>query len=121
MKLSAVFGIFAACLMPAAPAAYAQREAPPATASIALRELPPEVRRTVVLIRQGGPFPYPRDGVAFGNREGRLPPARRAYYHEYTVPTPGAHNRGARRIVAGQGGELYYSDDHYETFRRIRE
>ena len=120
MKLSAVLALFAACLLPAAPAAYA-REAPPAIATVALHELPAEARRTVELIRQGGPFPYPRDGVVFGNRERRLPPGRRAYYHEYTVPTPGAHNRGARRIVAGQGGELYYSDDHYESFRRIRE
>ena len=121
MKLPAVFGVVVACLLPVAPAAHAQRETPPAVASVELRELPPEARRTVALIRQGGPFPYPRDGVVFGNREGRLPPARRAYYHEYTVPTPGAHNRGARRIVAGQRGELYYSDDHYESFRRIRE
>ena len=66
-------------------------------------------------------FPYPKDGIVFGNREGRLPRAQRGYYHEYTVPTPGSRDRGARRIVAGKAGDLYYSDDHYRTFRRIRE
>jgi ribonuclease T1 len=55
----------------------------------------------------------------FGNREGQLPERGRGYYREYTVKTPGAHDRGARRIVAGQGGEYYYSEDHYRSFRRI--
>ena len=100
---------------------FAQRESASRAASVALAELPPEARRTVALIRAGGPFPYSRDGVVFGNREHALPARRRGYYHEYTVPTPGARDRGARRIVAGESGELYYSDDHYRTFRRIRE
>jgi ribonuclease T1 len=73
------------------------------------------------LIKQGGPFPHKRDGVVFGNRERRLPYGPRGYYREYTVPTPGARDRGARRIVAGTRGEYYYTDDHYNTFRRIRE
>jgi ribonuclease T1 len=113
--------VVAALLVPAAPAVHAQRESVATPGAVALRELPAEARRVVRLIREGGPFPHAKDGVVFGNREGRLPRAKRGYYHEYTVPTPGSRNRGARRIVAGQAGELYYSDDHYETFRRIRE
>lgn len=89
--------------------------------SIAAVELPQEGRDTLQLIKRGGPFPYPRDGVVFGNRERRLPQQSRGYYHEYTVKTPGAHNRGARRIVCGVVPECYYSDDHYQTFKRIKE
>jgi ribonuclease T1 len=88
---------------------------------VPLGALPPEARQTVALIRAGGPFAYARDGVAFGNREGQLPRRPRGYYREYTVRTPGARDRGARRIVAGRSGELYYTDDHYRTFLRIIE
>ena len=88
---------------------------------VELADLPQEARETVVLIQQGGPFPYRKDGVTFGNRERLLPQAQRGYYREYTVPTPGARDRGARRIVAGGNGELYYTDDHYRSFRRILE
>ena len=84
-------------------------------------DLPPEARTTLLLIDQGGPFPYARDGVTFGNYEKRLPTRSRGYYHEYTVPTPGVHGRGARRIIAGDKAERYYTDDHYRTFRRIRQ
>lgn len=83
--------------------------------------LPAEVRDTLKLIRQGGPFPYPRDGIVFQNRENRLPVQGRDYYREYTVPTPGRRDRGARRLVAGRGGEYYYSQDHYRSFVRIKE
>jgi len=83
--------------------------------------LPAEARETIALIRAGGPFAHARDGAAFGNREGLLPRRARGYYREYTVRTPGARDRGARRIVAGRAGELYYSGDHYRSFRRIRE
>lgn len=94
--------------------------------SIALAALPPEAQHTLQQIRQGGPFPYPRkDGSVFNNFEKRLPQKPRGHYREYTVPTPGARNRGARRIVAGSppetSGEYYYTDDHYRSFRRIRE
>ncbi|EXI74469.1 MAG TPA: ribonuclease domain-containing protein [Candidatus Accumulibacter phosphatis] len=98
--------------------------------SIAVSELPPEAVHTLRLIHQGGPFPYPRkDGSVFGNFEKRLPLQPRGYYREYTVPTPGRRDRGARRIVAGSGrggdvarsGEYYYTADHYLTFSRIRE
>jgi len=88
---------------------------------VSLGQLPGEARETLALIRAGGPFPYPRDGAVFGNREGLLPKHSRGYYREYTVRTPGARDRGARRIVAGSGGEYYYTDDHYRSFRRIIE
>lgn len=89
---------------------------------IRVSELPPEARHTLALIRKGGPFPYERDGMTFGNREGLLPKKTRGYYREYTVKTPGSRDRGARRIVAGDDArELYYTDDHYRSFRRVRE
>jgi ribonuclease T1 len=86
---------------------------------VAVEKLPPEARQSLTLIQKNGPFPYQRDGAVFGNREGQLPERGRGYYREYTVKTPGAHDRGARRIVAGQGGEYYYTEDHYRSFRRI--
>jgi ribonuclease T1 len=88
---------------------------------IATADLPPEARKTLQLIEQGGPFPYSRDAVVFGNYERLLPLRPRGYYREYTVPTPRARNRGARRIIAGRQGERYYTADHYRTFWRIRE
>ena len=84
-------------------------------------QLPAEGRRTLALIRQGGPYPYTRDGVTFGNFERILPRKASGYYKEYTVPTPGESDRGARRIVAGQAGDKYYTADHYETFKFIAE
>ncbi len=90
-------------------------------AEIRAADLPPEARQTIALIGQGGPFPYRKDGAVFGNRERLLPLRERGYYREYTVRTPGARDRGARRIVAGRGGELYYTDDHYRSFKRILE
>ncbi len=97
------------------------RETAPRIESISLAELPREARETLLLIERKGPFPYPRDGVVFGNYEKHLPLRQRGYYHEYTVPTPGSRNRGARRIIVGTPDERYYSDDHYRSFRRIRE
>lgn len=93
-------------------------------ATVALTALPPEAQATDRLIRSGGPFPYPKDGSVFGNRERQLPAQRRGYYREYTVTTPGARNRAAKRIVCG-GYQIttpqtcYYTDDHYASFRRI--
>lgn len=93
--------------------------------TVALANLPPEAQQTLGLIKQGGPFPYAKDGVVFGNYEKVLPRQKRGYYHEFTVKTPRARNRGARRIISGgepqTSGEYYYTDDHYATFRRIRE
>jgi ribonuclease T1 len=91
---------------------------------VALAELPPEAQQTEKLIRAGGPFPYTKDGTAFGNRERLLPRRDRGYYREYTVPTPGSRDRGARRIVCGGTPPVYpeicyYTEDHYASFRRI--
>jgi ribonuclease T1 len=88
---------------------------------IAVAELPEAARETLRLIRRGGPFPYERDGAVFGNFEKLLPAKERGYYREYTVKTPGVKSRGARRIVAGRGGEFYYTSDHYQSFTRVRE
>ncbi|MCC7080335.1 MAG: ribonuclease [Burkholderiales bacterium] len=93
----------------------------PALPEVRLAQLPREVAHTLALIKRGGPFPYRRDGAVFGNRERRLPAREQGYYREYTVPTPGEKDRGARRIVAGRGSEYYYTDDHYDSFRRIRD
>jgi len=94
---------------------------PAALPEVASAELPPQARETIALIRKGGPNPHERDGIVFGNFEKMLPLKERGYYREYTVRTPGSKDRGARRIVAGRGGELYYTDDHYSSFRRIKE
>ncbi|HUP97123.1 MAG TPA: ribonuclease domain-containing protein [Usitatibacter sp.] len=103
--------------------AEAQRGAQPAASSgeVQASDLPREAVATLELIRKKGPFPYAKDGAIFGNREGLLPKQKRGYYREYTVKTPGVRNRGARRIIAGAGGERFYTDDHYSHFRRIRE
>ncbi len=112
----------------------------PQAQEIRLQSLPPEARETLQLIRRGGPYPHDRDGVTFGNYEKRLPPAQRGYYSEYTVMTPGVSHRGARRIVVGcerqrpvtapgllwlahcrDGGIVYYTADHYRSFRRVIE
>ncbi|KAB2901449.1 MAG: ribonuclease N [Burkholderiaceae bacterium] len=93
--------------------------------TISLAELPPQGRTTYALIRDGGPFPYPKDGTVFGNRERILPPQKRGYYREYTVRTPGSRDRGARRIVCGGKPRVpdacYYTADHYASFREIVE
>ena len=86
---------------------------------VRLADLPPEAARTLELIDAGGPFPEERDGVTFENREELLPDQPRGYYAEYTVPTPGSDDRGARRIVVGEGGELYWTADHYASFSVI--
>src|SRR5260221_14054442 len=84
-------------------------------------DLPREARETLTLIRQGGPFPFARDGAIFSNREGRLPRAARCTYREYTVKTPGSRDRGARRIIAAGSDQFWYTADHYRSFRRIAE
>lgn len=88
---------------------------------IAVAELPAEARETLQAIKQGGPFAYERDGVVFRNYERILPKQPRGYYREYTVKTPSVRHRGARRIVCGPPVECYYTTDHYQTFKRIRE
>ena len=95
-----------------------------AEATVVVTELPPQGQRTYALILRGGPFPYDKDGTVFGNRERLLPRERRGYYREYTVATPGARSRGARRIVCGGWRATvpegcWYTNDHYASFKRI--
>lgn len=106
--------------------ATARTTEPPTTqdATVALAALPTEARQTHRLILSGGPFPYDKDGTVFGNRERLLPPRARGHYREYTVKTPGAADRGARRIVCGgsppnRPDVCYYTGDHYASFSRI--
>lgn len=113
---------FLISLLAFATQAFWYGEKPRAPAEIAVAQLPPEGRATLASIKRGGPFPYSRDGIVFGNREGLLPAQARGYYREYTVPTPGLNHRGPRRIVSGgRGGEYWYSADHYRSFKRIKE
>lgn len=92
-------------------------------AAVSIAELPRQAVETYRLIRLGGPFPHDKDGIVFGNRERLLPSQKRGYYREYTVPTPGARDRGKRRIVCGGPTRMpdacYYTADHYSSFRRI--
>jgi ribonuclease T1 len=104
--------------------ATANANAPPvARASdlptIAYDALPPEAHDTIALIEEDGLFPFSRDGITFQNRERLLPRQPEGYYREYTVITPNENDRGARRIVTGDGGEMYYTSDHYESFSEI--
>jgi len=121
--LVAAVALLAVCLV-AVPTAHG-RSAPDGLPEVTLASLPPEARDVHALILKGGPFQYDRDGVVFRNRERILPARSRGYYREYTVRTPGASNRGARRIVCGGAPTApeacYYTDDHYRSFRRIRE
>lgn len=122
-RLAATF-LALACLVAVGTAVMSAQTRGPAIEApqdISVSALPPEARATIRLIKQGGPFPYRRDGMVFRNFEKRLPVRDAGYYREYTVPTPGEKSRGARRIVAGRGGELYYTADHYRSFARIRE
>ena len=95
----------------------------PGVSDIAFSAMPTQAQDTYRLIRQGGPFPYEKDGTVFGNRERFLPLFKRGYYREYTVRTPGSRDRGARRIVCGGPATVpdacYYTADHYASFRKI--
>jgi ribonuclease T1 len=92
--------------------------------NISVAELPKEAQVVLLQIKNGGPFSYDKDGVVFGNYEKILPPQKRGYYHEYTVATPSARSRGARRLITGGSpvstDEIYYTDDHYQTFKKIK-
>lgn len=88
-------------------------------ATIRADQLPEQAQQTLRAIDAGGPFPYAKDGTVFGNYEKALPKQKRGYYHEYTVRTPGSKNRGARRIVTGDGRETFYTEDHYRTFKAV--
>ncbi|MET9537172.1 ribonuclease domain-containing protein [Streptomyces sp. NPDC006553] len=112
---------------PVAPArtasgATAEAVAPTGTSglpTVRAADLPPEARKTLELIARGGPYPYAKDGAVFSNFERILPREPRGHYREYTVRTPGERDRGARRIVTGRDGEIYWTDDHYESFREV--
>ncbi|MFJ6796094.1 ribonuclease domain-containing protein [Streptomyces sp. NPDC091268] len=88
-------------------------------ATVRASALPQQAREVLELIDKGGPYAYRQDGAVFGNFEKALPRQKRGYYHEYTVRTPGERDRGARRIVTGGGGEFFYTDDHYKTFKAV--
>jgi len=116
--VATLLGLVTAC----SPAASDASPSPQARARAALPpDLPPEALDTLALIERGGPFPYRKDGTVFQNRERHLPDMPRGYYREYTVPTPGSRDRGARRIVSGGHPPevYYYTADHYRSFRRI--
>lgn len=116
-----LIAVAAATFIALAPQASAQKAAPAAITEIHVAQLPLEARQTIALIRKGGPFPYAKDGSVFGNREAMLPKQKRGYYREYTVKTPGERSRGGRRIIWGAGGEFYYTEDHYNHFRRVKD
>src|SRR5262245_26785305 len=88
------------------------REVQRGIATVDAADLPREARQTIALIKKGGPYPYRKDGAVFGNFEKFLPLHERGYYREFTVPTLGSRDRGARRIISGKAGELYYTDNH---------
>lgn len=116
--------VAAAAVIALAPAAQARDTKPAVAPTISAQALPAEARQVQRQIASGGPFRYAKDGSVFGNRERLLPRERRGYYREYTVRTPGARDRGARRIVCGGSQPAapeacYYTDDHYASFRRI--
>ncbi|MGM9474431.1 ribonuclease domain-containing protein [Pseudarthrobacter sp. YS3] len=106
---------------PAAPAGSAAPANPSSLAEINESLLPAEARQTLASIRAGGPYRYSQDNKTFGNFERILPRQDSGYYREYTVPTPGESDRGARRIITGSGGEKYYTQDHYDSFKFIAE
>ncbi len=131
-RVSAVKFALTSCLLAAAIAGFPQAQArgpldgvQAGVATVHVTELPRQGRETYELIRQGGPFPYDKDGAVFGNRERLLPAQKRGYYREYTVRTPGSGDRGARRIVCGGPARAphacYYTADHYASFRKIVE
>jgi ribonuclease T1 len=125
LAIAAVLGAMSYFFFDSKESIFANPSAFSSSAEIKVAALPQEARTTLSLIKKGGSFPFDKDGVVFGNRENLLPKRARDHYSEYTVATPGKRSRGTRRIVAGgdpkTSGEYYYSDDHYRSFRRIRE
>lgn len=124
LRKTGLFAICAAAVLSTGAVQARGHTEKPSPGSVELTSLPAEAGATYRLILAGGPFPHDKDGVVFGNREQLLPAQKRGYYHEYTVPTPGAHNRGARRIVCGgvppeRPQACFYTGDHYASFRLI--
>jgi ribonuclease T1 len=123
IKLALTGILVVACI---APSGVSAKQAAPndSLATIKVAELPQQGQQTYERILQGGPFPYEKDGTVFGNRERVLPAAKRGFYREYTVKTPGSRDRGAKRIVCGgqpkTPDSCFYTADHYSSFRRIQ-
>ena len=126
--IAAAFAVFVTALWQQraefAPATQKPHASVPVSKWVRVQEVVPAAERaellaTLALIDRGGPFPYRKDGSTFANREAQLPAQPRGYYLEYTVRTPGASNRGARRVVQGKDGDTWYTNNHYETFVRI--
>jgi guanyl-specific ribonuclease Sa len=86
------------------------------TAEGVLHDLKPTLDR----IASGGKFPHRNDGSIFKNMEGLLPKQNAGYYNEFVHPTLGVNGPGAMRVVTGQGGEMWFTPDHYKTFIPIR-
>jgi ribonuclease T1 len=87
--------------------------------TVAVAALPPQAVRTLEDIASGGPFPYAKDGSVFQNREGNLPSRPTGFYREYTVEKPGEDDRGPWRIVAGDDGSRFWTQDHYASFEEV--
>lgn len=119
--LLAVVGIVQWTAPAAAPRAPVGATATPSSGlpTVAVAALPPEARTMLALIDRGGPYRYAQDGTVFSNNEGLLPARPNGYYHEYTVVTPGSPDRGTRRLVVGGDGDVYYTGDHYASFRQV--
>jgi ribonuclease T1 len=109
-------GAVSACAASASPS---DPPPPSGLSAVSAADLPPEALTTLAAIDDGGPFPFAQDGATFHNREGLLPSQPDGYYREFTVVTPGSPDRGARRIVAGEAGERFYTNDHYASFREV--
>jgi ribonuclease T1 len=125
LAVAAVLGISSYVFFDSSESIFANPSALSKDKEVKIASLPQEAQDTLVLIKKGGPFPFDKDGAAFGNREKLLPKKSAGYYSEYTVKTQGESSRGARRIVAGgdpkTSGEYYYTENHYQSFKRIRE
>jgi len=104
-----------------APAAGAQTDPVSGLPYVAESQLPTKAREVLAAIRAGGPFEFDEDGTVFGNYEGLLPEHVSGYYREYTVQLPGERTRGAHRLVVGDHGEVYWTEDHYQSFSVVKE
>ena len=86
---------------------------------ISAKDLPQEADEMLKWIKKGHPYPFPKDGTEFINYEKLLPMKESNYYMEFTVSTPNVTHRGAKRIVVGKNGEIYFTGDHYQTFKEV--
>ena len=57
-------------------------------------------------------------GDRFGNREGLLPEAPGRKYYECDIDFDGSY-RNAKRIIYSNDGLIFYTEDHYESFRQL--